>query len=75
MNSNENQSVKELIKKFQFFSEDRKESSEILVAELLVGKKSIIFTLCRSLMNFIHQVLTVFILGQQQKFLLNSYST
>lgn len=38
MNSTENSSVKELIKKFQFFSEDRKEKSEILIAELLVGE-------------------------------------
>jgi hypothetical protein len=32
-------SVKEVIKKFEFFSGDRKESIEILIAELLVGKK------------------------------------
>lgn len=36
----DNNTEKELIKKFQFVSKDRTESFEILIAELLVGKYS-----------------------------------
>lgn len=37
MNS-ENHQDKEMVKKFNFVSKDRKESFEILIAELLVGE-------------------------------------
>jgi methyltransferase-like protein 23 len=40
MNHHENSHDKEMIKKFNFVSKDRKESIEILIAELLVGAYS-----------------------------------